>query len=462
MDWMTNWIFDLLYGFQKVICYIIDFIKDIFYTLAGIENVSINGQETDLLSSFLDSRAVKIGFWSILLIACILLIVFVFIAIVRSEYAEGQNKRSKGRIFGKALQSFITFLIIPFILLAGVMFTNTVMGSINKAMNPYVLEQGEEATIGGQILVTSGYYAYIGDEELREDVEYNFIVGRLDYFDEDVVSQYYDIRDVDFFTGIIGSLTILVMFVISAITLIQRLFDIVLLYLISPISVSTIPADDGHRFKLWKEMVISKVLSAYGIILSMNLFFIIIPQIHSITFFANEFKNGIIKILFLIGGAFAVTKANIVVAQLTGNTSGGNETQQLMANIRTGKSYAKVIGMSGLALGGAVVGGKNFFDGRKETGSSVGGFKNSVNAQVSKPIVEKADKTSKAKRMATMPTRIATMPIGVIKDFAKGGIVGASRNIGPRARNVVKGDSVVNHAEIKPKTVKQEEKKEWD
>ena len=344
--------------------------------------------------------------------------------------------------------------------MAGVMFTNTVMSSVNDAMNPYVMEQGEQATIGGQILVTSGYHAYIGDPDLRDDVEYNFITGKLDYFDEDVVSVYYDIRDIDFFTGIIGSLTILVMFVISSITLIQRLFDIVLLYLISPISVSTIPADDGNRFKLWKEMMISKVLSAYGIILSMNLFFIIIPQVQTISFFANDFKNGIMKILFLIGGAFAVTKANLVVAQLTGNTAGGQETQQLIANMRTGKSIARAIGTTGLAMGGAVVGGKNFFDGKNSSGTMGGGFKNSMKGQVSTPIVSKADQTSKVKRMATMPTRIATMPIGVIKDFAKGGIVGASRNIGPRARNVVKGDSVVNHAEIKPKTVKQEEKKE--
>ncbi len=459
MDWMTDWIFNLLFSFQKVICYIIDFIKEIFYALAGIETVNMNGQETDILSSFLNSRAVKVGFWSIFLIACILLIVFVIIAIIRSEYAEGQNKRSKGKILGKALQSFLIFLMIPFILMAGVMFTNTVMGSVNDAMNPYVMEQGEQATIGGQILVTSGYHAYIGDPDLRDDVEYNFITGKLDYFDEDVVSVYYDIRDIDFFTGIIGSLTILVMFVISSITLIQRLFDIVLLYLISPISVSTIPADDGNRFKLWKEMMISKVLSAYGIILSMNLFFIIIPQVQTISFFANDFKNGIMKILFLIGGAFAVTKANLVVAQLTGNTAGGQETQQLIANMRTGKSIARAIGTTGVSLGGAVVGGKNFFTGRNNSGTMGGGFTNSFKGQVSNPIVSKADQTNKVKRMATMPTRIATMPLGVIKDIAQGGIVGAGRNIGPRFRNIVHGDSVLNHAEIKPKTPTNPEEK---
>ena len=134
---------------------------------------------------------------------------------------------------------------------------------------------------------------------------------------------------LDFLITTFDSIVIMVMFVMSAVIFIQRIFDIVLLYIISPISVSTILVDDGNRFKIWRDMTISKVLGAYGIILSMNLFFIIIPQISSITFFADSFKNGIVKILFLIGVAYAVTKANLVIAQLTGGSAGANETQQM-------------------------------------------------------------------------------------------------------------------------------------
>jgi len=90
-----------------------------------------------------------------------------------------------------------------------------------------------------------------------------------------------------------------------------------------------------------------------------------------------------------------------------------------------------------------------------------GGFANAVKGKVSNPIVSKADQVSKKKRLATMPSRIATMPIGVIKDIAQGGLIGAGKNIGPRFRNIVHGDSVLNHAEIKPKT-NSEEKTEWD
>ena len=136
MDWMTDWIFDLLYGFQKTICYIIDFIREIFYTLAGLQPVSIDGEQTDLLSHFLLSDKVKTTFFYIFLIATILLVVFVLVAIIRSEYANGENKKSKTLILGKAFQSFLLFLLVPFILIAGITLTNAVMGAINTSMNP--------------------------------------------------------------------------------------------------------------------------------------------------------------------------------------------------------------------------------------------------------------------------------------------------------------------------------------
>jgi len=328
---------------------------------------------------------------------------------------------------------------------AGITFSNIVVKSINTSMNPYELESGQEATIGGQILVTSGYYAYIGNEDEREEIELKFVTGELDYNDASIVSQYYKIRSLDFFVGILGGLVILVMFVMSAITFIQRIFDIVFLYIISPISIATIPTDDGVRFKQWKEMMIGKVLGAYGIILAMNLFFIIIPQVQQITFFENSFKNGIVQILFLIGGAFAVTKANIVVANLTGSSAGSSETRELIANMRTGKNITRAVGATALGVGGAILGGKNFVGTNKSSGFSkavVSSFKSPTSKAISG-----SETTNKLTRYGKMPTRIATLPIAVMKDVVNGGLVGAGKNIVPRLKNVVKGDTTFNHAQ---------------
>ena len=459
MDWLTNWIFDIFYGIQKTICYIIDFIKDIFYTLAGIKPVTVNGKETDIISNFLLSNNVRIAFWSVMLVAVILLFIFVIIAIIRSEYANPENKKSKGLILSKAGQSFLIFIIIPFILISGITMSNAVVGAVDKSMNPYTVESGHQTTIGGQILVTSGNYAYIGDESERAEIELKFVTGELDYFDSDVVSQYYKIRSMDFFVGILGGLVILVMFVMSSITFIQRIFDIIFLYIISPVCVSTIPVDDGNRFRSWKEMLIAKVLGAYGIILAMNLFFIIIPQVQSITFFNNSFKDGIVKILFLIGGSYAVTKANLVVAQLVGDRTGNQETQQMIANMRNAGNIAKA-GVGAVATGaGAIIGGHAFLKGKKDSRSISGGFSNALKNKTS--MVEKASETSNKKTdLLKMPTRIASMPIGIMKDLASGGVVNAGKNFVPRLRNAFTGSTILNHPQKKGSKTEQINNKE--
>ena len=250
----------------------------------------------------------------------------------------------------------------------------------------------------------------------------------------------------------------MVMFVMSAVTFIQRIFDIVLLYMVAPVSVSTIPVDDGNRFRIWRDMTISKVLSAYGIILSMNLFFIIIPQLNNIMFFNDAFKDGIVKILFLIGGAFAVTKSNLVIAQLTGNTAGQNETQQLMRNMQTGGNIAKATLGVGATAVGAILGGRRFVDTKKSTRSFSKGIKSSALTPTSKPYLNRNAEPSKLTKYGGGATRLATMPIGMIKDFATGGLIGLSTNFVPRLKNIKQGDSIFNHAQGKPEDIKEQVK----
>jgi hypothetical protein len=442
MDFLTDWIFDLLYAIQKTVCYIIDFIKEIFYTLAGIQPVVINEEPTDLLTHFILSQQVKQIFYGIFLIAVILLVVFVLIAVIRSEYVNSENKKSKSVIIGKASQSFLIFLLMPFLLISGIMFTNTVMNSVNSSMNNYVLETGEVTTIGGQILVTSGTYAYVGDESIRQDIELKFLTGEFDYFDTVLVKQYYSLKNMDYFIGIVSGIVIVVMFVMSAIMFIQRIFDIIFLYIISPISVSTIPLDEGNRFRIWKEMLIAKILSAYGIILSMNLFFIIMPQVQTITFFNDSFKNGIMQILFLIGGAFAVTKANIVVAQLTGNKAGNNETAQMISNMRTAGNLTKIGFTTALTGAGVALGGASFLKAKKQGGLS-GGFKDAFKTKNS-PLLGSKNELSKSS-FIKKSARIATMPIGVMKDLVSGGGVGVGKSVGSKVKNIKSKDKKSNN-----------------
>jgi hypothetical protein len=336
------------------------------------------------------------------------------------------------------------------------MLTNVIMGAVHGGMT-MTISGGGKTLFGGQILVTSGSNTFIGSAADKANIENMFITGQLDYTNLSVVKRYYDLMHMNFFVGIASALVILILFALAAIRFVQRLFDVVLLYIISPVSISTIPADDGQRYKIWKEMLISKVLGAYGIILSINLFFLIIPQVNRITFFSNSFQNGIVGLLFIIGGAFAVTKAQMVIAQLTGDNAGAQEAQQMLAGIHTGARMGRAVMRGGAAVIGQAIGGSDFRHNQK---NGVG-FGENVNASVHSSRNQRVTNNTTNNGGDKKPTagqnaahiaggvgRLATLPMGVLKDLTQGGAVTAGKNIWPRMRNVAMGRGVFNRADV--------------
>ena len=439
----------LFYGMFSGICLLIDFIKTIFYKLCGIETVEIEGEQGDLLSNLLESDIIKRVFLTIFIIGFILLIVFTILAIIKSNYQEKQNWKT---VLSKTGQAFIIMLLIPFTVIIGVMLTNTIMSSINQAMNVY--PSSGQGSIGGQFLITIGHDAYKGLID-QSQAEAMFVSGELNYAKLSVVKQYYDITELNYVIGLLGSLVMLIMFVISAITFVQRIFDIVLLYINSPVSISTIPLDEGNRFKVWKDMLISKILSAYGIILVMNLFFLIIPQVYQIKFFDNSFQNGVVYILFLIGGSFAVTKASRVISQLTGAPATGGEMAQMIYNIRSALAFTRATkGVVNGIIGGAV-GGSDYKQMRKKGKTKGESLNASLHSTRNQRVVQEGQKKSKAKQIGGFGTRLATLPAGILRDFSKGGLIQVGKNFVPRMRNLFTGDTMISRADILKKAPKQ-------
>lgn len=67
IDWITDWFFGLLYKAQAGICYLIDFIKRIFYKLCGLDTVVANGEDVDLVSYLVQSNTIHRVFLTIFL-----------------------------------------------------------------------------------------------------------------------------------------------------------------------------------------------------------------------------------------------------------------------------------------------------------------------------------------------------------------------------------------------------------
>ena len=145
----------------------------------------------------------------------------------------------------------------------------------------------------------------------------------------------------NFFLGYLSTILVLVAMVSACLGLVKRLFDLVFLFLILPLISSTIPLDDGARFKVWRETVISKVILAYGAVFAVNTFMIMLPIITELV------ANKIIRMLLVVGGGLCISGGMLLIARVFGTDAAeGRELAQSARTLLAGAG-AGVAGIKG-------------------------------------------------------------------------------------------------------------------
>lgn len=98
--------------------------------------------------------------------------------------------------------------------------------------------------------------------------------------------------------------------------LIGRIFDLVLLFITFPAFASTIPIDDSARFKKWTKNFIGRIFAAYGIVIGINIVFLLLPIINRIEFFTIEFVTKNLRISGLMSAGQFCMMINFFVKML--------------------------------------------------------------------------------------------------------------------------------------------------
>lgn len=160
------------------------------------------------------------------------------------------------------------------------------------------------------------------------------------------------------------SLTLVIVIVMSMLGLVKRLYDLVILFLSLPLVVSLLPLDDGAHFKIWRETVISKVVLAYGTIISVNVFMLLCPIILGLG--GETFADILLKGLLLVGGALAINGGQLLFARLMGTSA---------EEFRDMTNSARALAAGAMGTLGAIKGGTNLLLGNKNAmGKRMGGL----------------------------------------------------------------------------------------
>lgn len=170
----------------------------------------------------------------------------------------------------------------------------------------------------------------------------------------------------NFLIAYICAIVILIAIISAMFGLVKRLYDIVLLFISLPGIAATIPLDDGAKFKLWRETVISKVFLAFGTVLAVNIFTIVAPQIWSISMDASNFVNSELRLVLICGGALSISGGQLLFARLLGTSA--EESREMAQSART------LFGGAMTGFGAAKAAGRGLFGYRNANGQRVGGL----------------------------------------------------------------------------------------
>ena len=373
----------LLFGIIATVANIVDVLIDFIRMILGLSPLEGTDGVVNLLQDNLWTEVVLQAFGVIVALAVIISFAFALVRLVRANIADkdegGHWKASRGLI-----ESLVLMFIIP--LFAGVIIlavsvtaqaidtatrdtqganisysTEVVFSTVDKDMltgegskwflgeqNGYTIYDGYGNQVTGMTAVKLIYGGWTNGVEAEDkyysDAQRSVVLepplagwsdfDRLTHLASE--GAYFD----TFILPMLGGFVMLCALAMASITITQRIFSVIFLFIIAPIPASVRPLDDGARYKKWSEIFLGKVLGGYGIIFALNVFFSLCPLIVSQTFFYDAFANGVAKLIVYIAGVVFATGANVLIGQLIGADAGMAERDQTTQNFRSAMSGA--------------------------------------------------------------------------------------------------------------------------
>ena len=172
-------------------------------------------------------------------------------------------------------------------------------------------------------------------------------------FNVGLVWYYYNLWGFNYFIAFAGVIAFVLILGNVVFGLIVRLIQLLALFFVFPPLVGIAPLDEGNAFKNWRKQFISDTLMAYGAIVAMNLFFLILPFLNTISFFGGTgsvmSKNGgleildrLMNILIMLAGLTMVKNLIKLISGFIGASdaySTGDETRKAVGELG-GKAFA--------------------------------------------------------------------------------------------------------------------------
>ena len=358
---------------------LVDGLMDIFSAISGITDVTYKGEKVNIIEFLAGDSTVNTIFWCIFILAIGLTCIFTIAALIKNMI---NSQRNVSTIVGKF-----------FLALLGTMAMLTVLFLIILISNSLLVLVSQIFEIGNTTKLSSALFNACAGDWINGYSVSEFDISRLgvkeifgDYTTGFVFPdkwKYNGMVNPDKFLylpSLIAGVALAIALVVAVLNLAKRVYEIIFMYFVMPMSMSTLPLDDGARFKTWRETFITKIVIAYGTVFSVNIFVLLLPLITRMRIDEiSGFGNSMFLIFMIVGGAMVIPAGQALFCKLFGQAddmhAGGNFLRSAFYGSRM--VGAATFGLAHKIIHGGASVGKAISNHRKNKADSSGGGDNS-------------------------------------------------------------------------------------
>ena len=358
---------------------LVDGLMEIFSAISGITDVTYKGEKVNIIEFLAGDSTVNTIFWCIFILAIGLTCIFTIAALIKNMI---NTQRNVSTIVGKF-----------FLALLGTMAMLTVLFLIILISNSLLVLISQVFQIGNTTKLSSALFNACAGDWINGYSVSEFDISRLgvkeifgDYTTGFVFPdkwKYNGMVNPDKFLylpSLIAGIALAIALVVAVLNLAKRVYEIIFMYFVMPMSMSTLPLDDGARFKTWRETFITKIVIAYGTVFSVNIFVLLLPLITRMRIDEiSGFGNSMFLIFMIVGGAMVIPAGQALFCKLFGQAddmhAGGNFLRSAFYGSRM--VGAATFGLAHKIIHGGVGIGKAISNHRKNKADDGGGEDNS-------------------------------------------------------------------------------------
>jgi len=179
----------------------------------------------------------------------------------------------------------------------------------------------------------------------------------LSYYNINCVGYFYKTSAINYLILFLGCYIGIKTLFTSCMGLIARIYKLAALFVISPAAIGLQPLDDGNAYKKWRGEFIKNVLSCYGIIVAINLYFTIVGVLQTVELwpgFWNYLPNKFVQFMMVLTGATMINDLAGIIGGLIGAGDVNAEGSKIQGDVGKMASGVAKVGMG--AMGGAMKG----------------------------------------------------------------------------------------------------------